>query len=78
MMLFWPHPTGVILYSGNFLVSCLQIKGKISLQECNPFYSPEIFKQVFSGGSVVKILRANAGDTSVTPVPGRSHVPWGS
>ena len=51
------------------------MKGKISLQECYPFYSPKILKQGFFGGSVVKILHANAGDMGVTPVPGRSPMP---
>ena len=45
-------------------MSCLEMKGKISLQECYPFYSPKILKQGFFGGSVVKILHANAGDMS--------------
>ena len=56
-------------------MSCLEMKGKISLQECYPFYSPKILKQGFFGGSVVKILHANAGDMGVTPVPGRSPMP---
>ena len=30
------------------------------------------------GGSAVKDPPANAGDTSLTPVPGRSHMPWSS
>ena len=30
----------------------------------------------FPGGSVVKNLPANAGDTGLIPGPGRSHVPW--
>ena len=30
----------------------------------------------FSGGSVVKNLPANSGDTSSTPGLGRSHMPW--
>ena len=30
----------------------------------------------FSGGSMVKNLPANAGDTSSTPGPGRSHMWW--
>ena len=32
----------------------------------------------FLGGSVVKNLPANAGDTGSIPGPGRSHVPWGN
>jgi len=32
----------------------------------------------FPGGSVVKNLPANAGDTSSTPGLGRSHMPWGN
>ena len=32
----------------------------------------------FPGGAVVKNLPANVGDTSLSPGPGRSHVPWGS
>ena len=30
----------------------------------------------FPGGSVVKNLPANVGDTGSIPGPGRSHVPW--
>ena len=30
----------------------------------------------FPGGTVVKNLPANAGDTSLNPGPGRSHMPW--
>ena len=30
----------------------------------------------FPGGSVVKNLPANAGDTGSSPGPGRSHMPW--
>ena len=29
----------------------------------------------FPGGSVVKNLPANAGDTGLSPIPGRSHMP---
>ena len=32
----------------------------------------------FSGGTVDKNLPANAGDTGLTPGPGRFHVPWSS
>ena len=30
----------------------------------------------FPGGTVVKNPPANAGDTSLSPGPGRSHMPW--
>ena len=30
----------------------------------------------FPGGTVVKNLPANAGDTGSIPGPGRSHMPW--
>ena len=30
----------------------------------------------FPGGTVVKNLPANAGDTGLSPGPGRSHMPW--
>ena len=30
----------------------------------------------YSGGSVVKSLPANAGDTGLIPGPGRFHMPW--
>ena len=33
-------------------------------------------KQDFPGGSVVKNLPANAGDTGSIPGLGRSHMPW--
>ena len=32
----------------------------------------------FPGGTVVKNLPANAGDTGSSPGPGRSHMPWGN
>ena len=30
----------------------------------------------FPGGTVVKNPPANAGDTGLSPGPGRSHMPW--
>ena len=30
----------------------------------------------FPGGAVVKNLPANAGNTGLSPGPGRSHMPW--
>ena len=30
----------------------------------------------FPGGAVVKNPPANAGDTGLSPGPGRSHMPW--
>ena len=30
----------------------------------------------FPGGAVVKNLPVNAGDTGLSPGPGRSHMPW--
>ena len=30
----------------------------------------------FPGGAVVKNPLANAGDTGLSPGPGRSHIPW--
>ena len=32
----------------------------------------------FLGGTVVKNPPANAGDTGLSPGPGRSHMPWSS
>ena len=32
----------------------------------------------FPGGAVVKNPAANAGDTGLSPGPGRSHMPWSS
>ena len=32
----------------------------------------------FRGSPVVKNPPANAGDTGLTPDPGRFHTPWGS
>ena len=34
------------------------------------------YGQGFPGGAVVENLPANAGDTSSSPGPGRSHMPW--
>ena len=45
------------------------------------FFLILIFKkkiQGFPGGSVVKNPPANAGDTGLIPIPGRSHMPQGS
>ena len=36
----------------------------------------KIFYGDFPGGTVVKNLPANAGDTGSSPGPGRSHMPW--
>ena len=33
-------------------------------------------REGFPGGTVVKNLPANAGDTGSSPGPGRSHMPW--
>ena len=30
----------------------------------------------FSSGPVIKSLSGNAGDTGLTPGPGRFHIPW--
>ena len=50
-----------------------------SLIRCNRLGSLETFrsinKQGFPGGAVVKNLSANAGDTSLNPGLGRSHMP---
>ena len=35
-------------------------------------------QKAFPGGSVVKNLPANAGDTGSIPDPGRSHMPGGN
>ena len=35
-------------------------------------------KQGFPGGSVVKMLPANAGDVGMIRGPERSHMPWGN
>ena len=41
------------------------------------FMSPQNIKDLgFLGGTVVKNLPANAGDTGLSPGPGRSHMPW--
>ena len=37
-----------------------------------------MLKQDFPGGSAVKNLPANAGDTGLIPGPGRSHIHQGS
>ena len=39
------------------------------------FVIAKIRKKDFPGGTVVKNLLANAGDTGSTPGPGRSHMP---
>ena len=53
-------------------VSALFLKRALKAQRS---YYQEISKG-FPGGSVVRNLPANAGDTGLIPVPGRSHMPW--
>ena len=42
------------------------------------YYKATVIKTVwgFPGGAVVENLPANAGDTGLSPGPGRSHMPW--
>ena len=52
--------------------NCLKIENRYLKQNVS-------FKrggQGFPGGAVVKNLPANAGDTGLSPGPGRSHMPW--
>ena len=37
--------------------------------------APQYIRQGFPGGAVVENPPANAGDTGVSPGPGRSHMP---
>ena len=39
-------------------------------------YDKECICREFPGGAVVKNLPANAGDTGLSPGPGRSHMLW--
>ena len=45
------------------------------LNELELKYLTKIVYKGFHGGTVVKNLPANAGDTGSSPGPGRSHVP---
>ena len=38
----------------------------------------KMYTQDFPGGTVIKKLPANAGDTGLSPGPGRSHMPQSS
>ena len=51
----------------SFTVTTLKKKGKTNFNN--------IFYWDFPGGTVVKNLPANAGDTGSSPGPGRSHMP---
>ena len=53
-------------------VSALFLKRALRAQRS---YYQEI-SNGFPGGSVVRNLPANAGDTGLIPVPGRSHILW--
>ena len=50
---------------------------------CKVFYKNNYFYKIVSsrdlpGGTVVKNPPANAGDTGLSPGPGRSHILWSS
>ena len=46
------------------------------VQVCPPDWFLQVKKaEGFPGGTVVKNLPANAGDTGLSPGPGRSHIP---
>ena len=45
-------------------------------EERTPATTGENKRECFPGGSVVKNLPANAGDTGSIPDPGRFHMPW--
>ena len=40
------------------------------------YLTQETMVRDFPGGTGVKNLPANAGDTGSSPGPGRSHMPW--
>ena len=54
--------------------------GALSLIHCLIREVPSLFfKETeggFPGGAVVKDPSANAGDSGLSPGPGRSHMPW--
>ena len=41
----------------------------------HPFKTANLNTSGFPGGAVIKNLPANAGDTGLSPGPGRSHMP---
>ena len=54
-------------------------QGHVTSKACNwsMILRSQILEPVdFPGGAVVKNLPANAGDTGLSPGPGRSHMPW--
>ena len=50
-------------------LSYLQGKLQLKIQELQDTWD-------FPGGAVVENLPANAGDTGLSPGPGRAHMPW--
>ena len=46
-----------------------------NLVPVNRHFTKKIYRD-FPGGAVVKNPPANAGDTGLSPGPGRSHMPW--
>ena len=54
-------------------VSLLGFRFAYISPNCRPLFKKRI--EGFPGGSVVKKLPANAGDTGGIPGPGRSHMP---
>ena len=56
----------------------LQVQGlgKVAAFMNLSFSASKMGQGDFPGGAVVKNLPAKAGDTGLTPGPGRSHMPW--
>ena len=57
-------------------VNSRALPGSDSLSETSLEAAARMQDPGFSGGSVVKNLLANVGDTGSIPGPGRSHMPW--
>ena len=58
---------GLLYSTGNYIqYPVINHNGKEYKKKCTNF----------AGGAVVKNPPANAGDTGLSPGPGRSHMPW--
>ena len=66
----------VTIYTYSKLCWQPKINTMLSVNYISRKHSFKIYCRDFPGGTVVKNLPANAGDTGSSPGPGRSHMLW--